>query len=196
MAKYSLDPISANCYPGTTVLINSFGIRDDDQLLEVEIAITQEAAARWELTPQCSSFDFEHYKTIHKHLFHDLYDWAGLIRNVDISKKGTKFCPHEDIDNQARRIFTRLHNEDYFRELPKNRFISEFVDLYVLTNYLHPFREGNGRTQRLFLSQLARNAEFSLDFTDIDVEDLMIATIQSAQGVNDGLNRIFYKAII
>ena len=195
MSQYSLDPIAANCYPGTTVLINKFGIKDEMTLLHAEIEVTHEAAARWEITPKESAFDFMHYKAIHKHLFHDLYDWAGQTRNVDISKKGTRFCPHGDIEDLARRIFAGLQESSYLKNLTKSKFVSSFVKLYVSTNYLHPFREGNGRTQRLFLAQLARNAGFGLDFSDIDVDDLMIATIQSAHGVEDGLKRIFKKAI-
>lgn len=195
MASYSLDPISADCYPETTVLINKFGIRDEAKLLEAEIAITQEAAARWELSPTRSSFDFEHYKVIHRHLFQELYDWAGQVRTVDISKKGTHFCSCENIEKQAALVFSRLRDMDFFTGLPKDEFVVEFVDLYATTNYLHPFREGNGRTQRLFLAQLARNAGYRLDFADIDVDELMIVTIQSAGGVDDGLRRIFAETI-
>lgn len=195
MAPYSLDPISANCYPGTTVLINKFGIRSEARLLEAETAITQEAAARWELSPMCSTFDLEHYKAIHRHLFQDLYDWAGQLRTVDISKKGTRFCPCERLEEEAVAAFKRLRDMKLFAGLTKDEFVLEFVDLYVTTNYLHPFREGNGRTQRLFLAQLARKVGFRLDFADIDLDELMIATIQSAAGVEDGLRRIFSKAI-
>ena len=194
MSQYSLDPIAANCYPGTTVLINKFGIKDEKTLLQAEIEVTHEASARWEISPEQSSFDFEHYKAIHKHLFHDLYDWAGQTRSVDISKKGTHFCPNGDIEDLATRIFAGLRKQNCLKGLSKSKFVPSFVTLYVTTNYLHPFREGNGRTQRLFLAQLARNAGFILDFTDIDVDDLMIATIQSAHGVKDGLKRIFRKA--
>jgi len=195
MSQYNLDPIAANCYPGTTVLINKFGIRDEKTLLQAEIEFTQEASARWEISPEQNSFNFEHYKAIHKHLFKDLYDWAGQIRSVDISKKGTRFCLHGDVEDLATRIFAGLKKQNYLMGLPKNKFVPSFVTLYVSTNHLHPFREGNGRTQRLFLAQLARNAGFNLDFADIDVDDLMIATIQSAHGVEDGLKRIFRKAI-
>jgi len=195
MSQYSLDPIAANCYPGTTVLINKFGIKDEGKLLQAEIAVTQEASARWELSPQQSSFDFDHYKEIHRHLFHDLYDWAGETRTVNISKKSARFCPHGDIEALAGRIFAGLRKSNQLKGLTKNKFVPRFVNLYVVTNHLHPFREGNGRTQRLFLAQLARNAGFNLDFADIDVDELMIATIQSAHGVEDELKRIFTKAI-
>jgi cell filamentation protein len=195
MSQYSLDPIAANCYPDTTVLINKFGIRNEERLLQAETAITQEAAARWEISPQQHSFGFEHYKAIHRHLFQDLYDWAGQVRDVNISKKGTQFCPHEEIENLAGRMFARLQKVNCLKGLRKGKFISSFVELYVATNYLHPFREGNGRVQRLFLAQLVRSADYGLDFAGIDVDELMIATIQSAHGVKDGLTRIFEKAI-
>ena len=182
MAKYNLDPIADNCYPYTSVLINKFNIQDEDKLLEVEIAITQLAAASWELSPLNTSFDFEHYKAIHHHLFHEIYEWAGQVRTVNISKRRTFFCSVDKLDDQAKRIFNRLKKANYLKGLNKDDFTSEFIQLYEITNYLHPFRDGNGRAQRLFLAQLARNAGFSLDFADMDVDDLMIATIQSSQG--------------
>ena len=195
MSKYSLDPIAANCYPGTTVLINKLGIHEDAKLLQAEIAIAQVSAAQWELSPLCDSFDFEHLKMIHKHLFQELYEWAGRVRDVNISKKGTQFCRYDEIEDLAERIFTRLRKTNYLRGLTKNRFVPEFVSLYISTNHLHPFREGNGRVHRLFLSQLARRAGYRLDFADIDVDELMIATIQAAHGVEDELKRIFSLAI-
>ncbi len=66
---------------------------------------------------------------------------------------------------------------------------------FCVTNALHPFREGNGRTQRAFLTQLIRNAGHDISFADIDTELLMIATIQSAQGVTDLLKQIFSESI-
>ena len=129
-------------------------------------------------------------------MFFDLYDWAGQVRGVDISKKGTLFCEHDKIEDQGNRIFKRLRKEAFFKDLTKSEFVSELVNLYITTNHLHPFREGNGRTQRLFIAQLTRNAGYSLNFADVDVDELMIATIQSAGGVEEGLLKIFTQAII
>lgn len=78
---------------------------------------------------------------------------------------------------------------------PHNEFVDEIVDLYCATNALHPFREGNGRTQRAFFTQLIRSAGYDFSFADMDTELLMIATIQSAQGVNDLLEEIFKKNV-
>lgn len=192
---YSIDSITANCYPGSMVLINKFNIRDETKLNEIEAVLSSARYTSWETNPIENSFSFEHYKAIHRFLFSDLYEWAGKIRTVDISKKGFSFCPADDIDKHSARIFSRLAANNYFSELTHDDFVREIVDFYCTTNYLHPFREGNGRTQRLFLTQLIRNAGFDIRFSEIDTELLMIGTIKAAQGVVDLLFSIFSEAI-
>lgn len=192
---YSIDPISANCYPSTTVLINKLDIRDEETLREAETLVTFINASKLEQHPLEGAFDFEHYKDIHHFLFSDLYDWAGQVRTVNISKKGTRFTLAENIERQAELIFKRLKDCNYFKGLPHDEFVEEVVDFYCVTNELHPFREGNGRTQRAFLTQLIRNAGYDINFADMDTDLLMIATIQAAQGVIDLLNQIFRESI-
>ena len=70
------------------------------------------------------------------------------------------------------------------------------VDFYCVTNMLHPFREGNGRTQRIFIAQLIRFCGYDINFSEIDPDDLMIATIHSANGITGFLKDIFSKHII
>ena len=135
------------------------------------------------------------YGTPFSFLFSDLYDWAEQIRTVDISKKGTVFCPAENIEWQASLTFQRLKEQNYLKGLPRNEFVEELTDFYCSTNYLHPFREGNGRTQRVFLAQLVCNAGYNLSWSEVDGELLMIATIQSAQGVTDLLRQVLGKSI-
>ena len=142
---YSIDPISANCYPDTTVLINKFDIRDEDKLNEVESVLASARFAEWLNAPKADSFDFEHYKAIHHFLFSDLYDWAGQVRTVNISKKGTRFTLAENIERKSELIFQRLKDCNYFKGLKHDEFVDEIVDFYCVTNELHPFREGNGR---------------------------------------------------
>ena len=193
---YSIDPISDNCYPGTSVLINKFDIRDEAKLNEVESVLVSARNAEWLNEPEVSTFDFFHYKAIHQFLFSDLYEWAGQVRTVNISKKGTRFTLAENIERQAELIFKRLEDCNYFKGLPHDEFVDEIVDFYCVTNELHPFREGNGRTQRVFLTQLIRNAGYDINFADMDTELLMIATIQSAQGVTDLLKQIISESVI
>ena len=84
---YSLDPISTNCYPGTSVLVNKFDIHNEAKLNEVETVLVSTRNAEWLNRPRIDSLDFAHYKAIHHFLFADLYDWARQIRTVNISKK-------------------------------------------------------------------------------------------------------------
>lgn len=193
--SYSIDSLQEGCYPGTSVLINKLNIRDEQVLAQVEADITKLRISQWELNPLADTFDFNHYKAIHAHLFSDLYDWAGQIRTVDLSKKGTRFCSAAEIENRADLIFTRLHQLNFLKNMEHIVFVEELTDFYCSTNELHPFREGNGRTQRLFLSQLTTNAGYTLNFSDIDSDLLMIATIQATQGVTDLLIRLLGEAV-
>ena len=192
---YSMDPLNADCYPETAVLVNKFDIRDEEKLNEVELVLTSARYAEWLKEPLADSFDFEHYKAIHSFLFSDLYTWAGQVRTVNISKKGTGFTRAEDVESMAMRIFRRLKERNCFKELCRSEFIDEIVDFYCDTNILHPFREGNGRVQRIFLTQLIRNAGYSFSFADMDTDLLMIATIQAAHGVTVTLRQIFENSI-
>ena len=192
---YSLEPLSDDCYPGTAVLVNKLGIGDGQKLAQVEADITKLRIAQWEICPLVDTFDFENYKAVHRYLFGDLYDWAGQVRTMNLAKKGTHFCPAEKIEERGKLIFDRLQRLNYLRGMEHGDFVRELTDFYCSTNELHPFREGNGRTQRVFLSQLARNAGYSLNFSEIDGDSLMIATIQSAQGVRDLLKQVLGDAI-
>lgn len=192
---YTIDATSNGCYPGTTVLINKLDLHSQVELNEVEAALFTFKAMQWEEKPLCTTFDFEHYKAIHRHLFGELYDWAGQVRTVNISKKGTQFCPVEEIPRVSIAIFRRLAQNNLLCGLPRERFVAELVDFYERTNELHPFREGNGRTQRVFLAQLAQNAGYVLDFTAVDSDELMIATIQAVQGIEEPLRQVFEKIV-
>lgn len=193
--SYSTDPTTANCYDGTTCLINKFGIKDDKKLAQLETIITTAKCKELETNPISGNFGFDHYKTIHKYIFDDLYDWAGTIRTVPISKKGTIFAEPESIEPLAERIFSTLQKENCYIEYDHDHYIDSLVDLYCKTNMLHPFREGNGRTQRVFMTQLIRHTGHDINFSTIDTDELMIATIQSANGVIDYLRIIFNEAI-
>lgn len=192
---YTIEASSSDCYPGTSVLVNKFDLHSQADLDLVESTLVAAKATQWEEHPLCAAFDFAHYKAIHAHLFGELYDWAGQVRGINISKKGTRFCPADEIESVAAAIFKRLASEHFFCGLPLESFVPELVDFYERTNELHPFREGNGRTQRVFLAQLAQNAGYRLDFSAVDPDALMIATIQSANGIDDYLKELFFQMV-
>lgn len=192
---YTVDATTNDCYPGTTVLVNRFDLKDQEELSFVESYLVTAKAAQWEEKPMCSTFDLEHYKKIHLHLFCDLYEWAGTTRTINISKKGTRFCPVEEIDRVGRAIFQRLKANHFLKGREHTEFVDGIVDFYERTNEWHPFREGNGRTQRVFLAQLAQNAGYVLDFSCIDGDDLMIATIYASNGMDEELRTLFSRMI-
>ena len=194
--SYSIDSITDDCYEGTTCLVNKLGIKNEKQLSEIEADITFAKTSKLEEIPIKGNFDLEHYKSIHKFLFEDLYSWAGELRKINISKKGTNFANADELEYLCTECFQRLKENNYYRNTDFDSFVENIVDLYCTLNILHPFREGNGRTERIFISQLIRFNGYDIDFSDIDTDYLMFATIQSAQGITDNLVNLFKENII
>ena len=193
--SYSIDALTSDCYEGTTCLINKFNIKDENILKDLETTVTFGKITEYSINPLFDTFDVNHYKAIHKYLFEDIYEWAGEYRNVDMNKKGTKFAKADSINDLMNSCFKRLHDNKFFQGFSFDGFIDNIVDFYCVTNMIHPFREGNGRTQRVFLTQLINLNDYDIDFSEIDTDDLMIATIQAANGVTDYLKNIFKIAI-
>ncbi|MBE6534337.1 MAG: cell filamentation protein Fic [Ruminococcaceae bacterium] len=192
---YSLNPSSDNCYEGTTCLVNKLGIRDEKRLSEVEAQITFAKAVMLEETPIDDDFGFEHFKKIHEFLLCDLYEWAGQVRTIDISKKRTKFLDAASIESIGAKCFAKV-KDGYFENLSFDEFVKRIAEFYNDVNYIHPFREGNGRTQRIYFTQLIRHYGYDINFADVDTDELMIATIQASSGVMDFLVEFFENSII
>ena len=192
---YSLNPSSDNCYEGTTCLVNKLGIRDEKKLSEIEAQITFAKAVMLEETPIDDDFGFEHFKKIHDFLLCDLYEWAGQTRTVDISKKRTKFLDATSIESIGTKCFAKV-KDGYFENLSFDEFVKRIAEFYNDVNYIHPFREGNGRTQRIYFTQLIRHYGYDINFADVDTDELMIATIQASSGVMDFLVDFFKNSII
>lgn len=102
MAVYDVSGTQEDCYPNTTVLINRFDIRNQKQLSLVEQKLVTGLAAQLEQEVSFENVDFAFYKGLHKALFGDLYDWAGTVRKITVSKKGTVFCRGEAMCEIAR----------------------------------------------------------------------------------------------
>ena len=117
------------------------------------------------------------------------------MRTVDISKKRTKFLDAASIEGIGTKCFAKV-KEGYFENLPFNEFVKRIAEFYNDVNYIHPFREGNGRTQRIYFTQLIRHYGYDINFADVDTDELMIATIQASSGVMDFLVEFFENSII
>ena len=137
------------CYPGTTVLRNLLDIRDEVELSAFEVEIS---TLRAEEPLPAGTFNASHYRAVHHHLFQDVYQWAGQYRKVRISKGQNSFCYPEHIQGQMEMLFERIHGGATFEVVEKEDFLNEITSFLSDLNAIHPFREGNGRTQLAFVS--------------------------------------------
>ena len=168
------------CYPESNVLINKFDIRDKEALNTAERQITALKITQLESSPMKGNFDLKHIRSIHKFIFCDIYDWAGNIRQGDFLIKGDSiFCRAMYIDVMATDIHAKLKADNFLRGLEKTDFIKKLAYYMGEINSLHPFREGNGRTQRLYFKQLCSRAGFNLEFSKSQKDLLVKADISA-----------------
>lgn len=153
--------------PATGVLYNKLGLVSAADLEAAEREITHAALILLDESPVSPSYDLPHLREIHKRIFGDIYEWAGQIRTVAIAK-GAVFCLPQYVDSSPTIIFRELHDEDCLRGLRRDAFVGRLAYYLGEVNALHPFREGNGRAQRVFFGQLARDAGFTLAWHHLD----------------------------
>ncbi len=175
--EFEYDPIY--CYPNSTVLKNKLNIKEADALCEAEREITAMRIAQASMNPIQGKYDTAHLKRIHHFLFGDIYAWAGKTRTVNISK-GTPFCLHQFIDTNLDALFLQLKSEKYLAEYEAVETLARRLSYYLAgVNAIHPFREGNGRSQRLFISMLSNARGYDLNFDLITTEEMLEAGMLS-----------------
>ncbi|WP_286315999.1 Fic/DOC family protein [Romboutsia ilealis] len=175
---YEYETDSEYCYPRTYVLKNKLNITDENELKSAERSITSLRMAQLTQNPLEGKLDFNYLKNIHKFIFGDIYEWAGTIRTVNISK-GNSFCRCEFIEEQMESIMRKLEKENYLENL-NIEILAERLAYYIgEINAIHPFREGNGRAQRMFIEFLALKNGFLLDFAKISNEEMLEASVQT-----------------
>ncbi len=163
--------------PHTGVLFNKLGVTDSAQLELTEFQIVALRDSELTQSPYLGSFDLDHLRSIHKYLFSDIYDWAGSIRTVTISKPNAVFCRAQYILDAAPNIFALISDRDHMRNLDREAAAAALAEFLGELNALHPFRDGNGRTQRAFLRQLAATAGWRLDWTGLNRSENIEASI-------------------
>ena len=153
-------------------LENKLGIDNSADLAREEERISKKkAVALFEtgLLDQLEAGKFSSLKAIHKYLFEDVYDFAGEIRKVNLAKGNFRFAPLMYLE-------TALENID---KMPQSTF-EEIVEKYVEMNIAHPFREGNGRSTRIWLDLILKNELHKVvDWSQVDKEDYLLAMERS-----------------
>ena len=130
-------------------------------------------------------FDLAHLQAIHRHLLQDVFAWAGALRTVDMTKNGARFQFATRIERDMAAIHADLAAKNFLRAIGPGDFAREAAALISDVNFLHPFREGNGRTQLIYLQQLAHQAGHPLDLTRLPAEPWIEASRASMEGDNE-----------
>ena len=182
------------CYPPDyTVLRNKLNIRNASALEAAE----RELVAHRLLEPvPAGDFDLEHLKAIHRHLFQDLYAWAGEVRTVEIVKGESRFQPRRFIAAGMADVHRRIVAAGYFRGSGTAGFAEGAGPVLGDVNHVHPFREGNGRTQLQYLKQLAEQAGHAIDLTQVDPAAWLEASRRSNAGDHAAITRCVRQALV
>jgi len=184
------------CYPKTNVLKNKLDIRNVEELRTVERELSMARYFSLESKGVTGDFSLQHLKSIHKYLFQDIYEWAGTIRTVDIAK-GTIFCLVQFIEPQFEIIFQWLAERNFLSEIKDKEEMSEQL-AYLLgeLNMIHPFREGNGRTQRMYIEQICKNnGYFEINFSKATKEDMLQASIDTSLCEYSSMKKLIYNCL-
>ena len=165
-------------YPNSETLRNKLDIRDAGELERAEKLFVRQ---RMREDIPTGRFDLDHLSAIHHHLFQDVYDWAGETRQVDFHKGETFFLPQSRIPTAMDYVHKRLEDQNYLRGQRRSEFAQEASSVIGEINYAHPFREGNGRTQLLYLKQLGQQAGHNIDLTRMHQRSWVEASIEAAK---------------
>lgn len=177
------------------VLRNQLGITDADELRQVEAEFTAIRIAKLVRLGLPGDYGLAHLQAFHREIFGGLYDWAGQLRTVTIAKGGGMFCRPEHIEADAEELFAWLARSNQLRGLDRAPFLDELTELMSDLNALHPFRDGNGRTQRAFVGQLAREAGHPIRWVLLDREE-NIAASKTAHGGDIGPLRALLDSLV
>lgn len=186
--------------PGSLVLRNLVGATTVQQLRDAENDLVEFRLLEMHERPRlvARTFDLTHLQAIHHHLFQDVYDWAGQLRTVGLAKGGGEsFMPPAEIVRPIEHVAGRIRETDFLRSVDDAHLTGEVAYLYDYVNFAHPFREGNGRTQREFFSDLLDVSGRGIDWARTDREELH-AACHTARNESDlePLQHIFARIVV
>jgi len=157
--------------PDIGLLLNLIGARTKSELDAAEGALVVARALQLRDHPVRPTGDLDEFRALHRHLFQDVYEWAGEVRTVDLRKNvdgAEHFLSVSAIDRGAMFAADELREDQMLRGMSRDQFIDRLAHHYDQWNFVHPFREGNGRTQRVFWDRVARDAGFVLDWRAVE----------------------------
>ena len=180
--------------PETGLLRNRLGVTDARTLTRTEADIARLATATIARNPIPGAYDLRHLCAFHRAIFGRIYPWAGELRTVAIAKTDL-FCLPQFIESYAAEVFGNLAAEGHLRGLHQSAFVDRLAHFLADVNSLHPFREGNGRAQRAFFGQLARDAGYVLTWAGLDAKANTTASIAAMRGDESPLRDLLTNAV-
>lgn len=173
--------------PGTFILQNKLGLTDFDELSDAEHELIGIGSLLLFNSTRRLQVSMTAWKTVHKVLFHEIYEWAGEYRTIFISKENnrgvSRFCSPDRIEVEGGKVMGGLRAAlKYVNQVPLPKIMDAMADVYIALNQVHPFREGNGRSQKLFFSVIARQHGIHLDWTAITPADHIEAAVNGDHG--------------
>lgn len=186
---------SAYCYKGTNVLINLLNIRDNKTLQRAESRIVATKLFELRKNEMIGNFDVEHFIKIHKFLFEDIYPFAGKFRTENIAKGYFSFAEWEYIDTELRKLLEKLHKSNLLKNDTRAELVKDLAYYLSELNVLHPFREGNGRTIREFIRELAYKNGYLLDLQKVEPSEVYDSFLKSVIDTTD-LENVIDKCLI
>ena len=176
---------SMYCYEDSNTLINKLEIKNAKKLQEYEAKITAAKLLSLRQKGVTGNFDIEHFINIHTYLFEDIYPFAGKFRRENIAKGEFRFAEWEYIDEELKRLLNILKKEEYLQGSTKEVLAEKLAYYTSELNVLHPFREGNGRTIREFIRQLALKNGYALNLKKVSPTRTLCASIKSIIDTED-----------
>ncbi len=173
-------------YPGSGVLRNNLEIHDQQELLRAEADIVRASVAVLSGRPFPGGYDLAHWQAFHRRIFGGLYP----LRTVQIAKPNAFYARPEHIERYAQGIFAELAREDHLKGLDRNAFLERLTHYHAEMYAVHPFREGNTRSLRAFLGQLAGEAGHRIAWEHLDHKRSLAANVRSLNGQNDQLRTL------
>lgn len=181
--------------PDTGVLQNLLGIDNSRDLENAEADITAAAIALLAERPVPGNFGLTHLQAIHGELFSSIYTWAGDLRTVEVTKGTTKFASAEFLEQAAKQVCNNLHTENVLKDLPDKIYAERLAHYYSEINILHPFRDGNGRTERAFFTLLAAESGRRIAWEFMEPKENLAASIAAYNGDESKLARMFQTLV-
>lgn len=177
-------------YPGSDVLVNKFGVTGYDDWKDAEVDFIGARMGALREHPILGGYDLAHLQAIHAYLTQDMYSWGGEIRDTDTHPGGTGIahCRPQFIVPEAERIFGILAGSNWLRALDADEFSEGLAWVWGETTAIHPFRDVNTRSQHVFFNQLARDAGWIIDWSqipgDVFAHARTLAIVQDPSGLD------------